>query len=100
MSSLVAVWTARRYVKDLQGWLGYGIGVASTLTEIFTDNEQLLDSIDDETVACFLELLRGDGGRQARYVEFLTTLCHSRGKAVRCNQWRISRMLERTRQRC
>ena len=84
---------AARYVPKLTTLLGYGIGVAGTLTEIFTDNEALLDKIDDSTIRTFLELIRADGGRHARYVDFLICLCHASGKAVRHNQWRICRML-------
>ena len=84
---------ASKYVSQMQVLLGYSIGVASTLTEVFTDNEELLDSIDDQTIEFFLELIRGEDGRQARYLDFLICLCHSGGKAVRVNQWRIAQML-------
>lgn len=84
---------AAPYVERLQGLLGYSIGVANTLTEIFTDNDVLLDSISDPTVAYFLNLIDGNNGRQARYIDFLICLCMSRGKARRRNQWRICRMI-------
>ena len=84
---------AAKYVGAMQRLLGYSIGVASTLTEVFTDNEALLDAIEDSTNVVFLDLIRGDGGRQARYLDFLISLCHSNGKAVRINQWRVCAML-------
>ena len=80
---------AADYVPQLQGLLGYSLGVASTLTEIFTDNDVLLDKIDNAVVSSFLDLIRAEGGRQARYLDFLICLCMSRGKARRRNQWRV-----------
>ena len=36
-----------RFVPSLQGQLGYGLRAAGTLTEVFADNEQLLDKVTD-----------------------------------------------------
>jgi hypothetical protein len=83
---------AAKYVAQLQALLGYSIGVASTLTEIFTDNDVLLDTIGDDTISSFIKLIGTGGGRQSRYMDFLICLCVSRGKARRRNQWRICSM--------
>ena len=84
---------AASFVPELQSKLGFEIQAARTLTEIFTDSDQLLDSIDDAMVRQFIELIRGEGGRQDLYVQFLIQLCCSQGKAVRTNQWKICSML-------
>jgi hypothetical protein len=84
---------AARFVRELQSRLGFEIQAARTLTEVFTDSDQLLDSIDDAMVAQFIDLIRRPGGRQDLFVQFLIHLCHSKGKAVRTNQWKICSML-------
>ena len=83
---------AMRFVPSLQGQLGYGLRAAGTLTEVFADNEQLLDKVTDENVAMFINLIR-QNGRQGRFVKFLNVLCQCNGKAVRTNQWRVCNML-------
>lgn len=84
---------AARFVSQLQSMLAFNIRVAQVLTEVFTDNDQLLDSIDDGMVESFLALIRKENGRQERFLNFLIRLCLSRGKPVRVNQWRICRLL-------
>ena len=69
---------AVRFVPTLQAKLEYSLRVASTLTEIFTDNDQLLDSIDDDMVASFIRLIRQPGGRQERFLSFLSQFPHDR----------------------
>ena len=85
---------AARFVASLQEKLAYNIRVTQVLTEIFTDNDELLDSIDDAMVASFLTLIR-ENGRHERFLNFLIQLCRSRGKPIRVNQWRICRLLVR-----
>lgn len=62
------------------------------LTEIFTGNEALLESVDDKMIASFIHLIR-TVGRHERFVSFLIRVCQCHSKAVRTNQWRICRML-------
>ena len=40
---------AVRFVGTLQSQLSYGIMAAQTLTEVFADNEELLEKVDDQT---------------------------------------------------
>ena len=49
---------AVRFVGTLQSQLSYGIMAAQTLTEVFADNEELLEKVDDQTVLRFIDLLR------------------------------------------
>ena len=44
---------AMRFVPSLQGQLGYGLRAAGTLTEVFADNEQLLDKVTDARTSPF-----------------------------------------------
>ena len=78
---------AVRFVSTLQSQLSYGIMAAQTLTEVFSDNEELLEQVDDRTVQRFVNLLR-EQARLARFVNFLIVLCQCGGKAVRPHQWR------------
>jgi len=83
---------AMRFVHQLQSQLSYGILAANTLTEVFADNEALLETVDDDIVRMFVRLLRTQA-RLARFVDFLIVLCQCKGKAVRTNQWRVCRLL-------
>ena len=83
---------AMRFVHQLQSQLSYGIFAANTLTEVFADNEALLETVDDDIVLMFVRLLR-EQARLARFVDFLIVLCQCKGKAVRINQWRVCRLL-------
>ena len=76
---------AMRFVPVLQVSLGYGLQAADTLREVFADNVQMLEGVTDEHVDQFVSLIR-ETGRQARYIEFLESLCLCSGKAVRPNQ--------------
>ena len=82
-----------RFVGRLQSYLPYGILAANTLTEVFADNDELLDTVTDETVRSFLDLITKPNGRRERYMNFLIVLCKSRCKGVRANQWRVCSML-------
>lgn len=81
-----------RYVPNLQAQLGVGIGAAKSLTEVFADNDELLDRVDDAMVGSFLRLIREER-RGENFINFLIVLCQSRGKGVRTNQWRVCRLL-------
>ena len=52
---------------------------AGTLTEVFADNEQLLDGCAYQNVAMFINLIR-QNGRQGRFVKFLNVLCQCNGR--------------------
>ena len=79
------------HVPSLLELLATGWGASECLTELFTDND-MVDRVPDATIAMFVDLIR-QKGRLSRYVKFLEVLCACRGKAVRVNQWRVSRML-------
>ena len=84
------------FVMALMRQMGYGVLAARTLREVYVDNEALLDSVTDGTVAYMLDLIRSDApgqGRKARYIDFLKILCECNCKAVRPNQWRIANLL-------
>jgi hypothetical protein len=81
------------YVPLMQSQLGYSLDVASTLVQVYSENELLLDSVEDETIRTFVELIRAPGGRKARYLAFLLVLCRVGKLTVRTNQWRVCRML-------
>lgn len=83
---------AVRFVSLLQSQLTYGIMAAQTLTEVFADNEELLDQVDDDQILRFVSLLRNQA-RLARFVNFLIVLCQCNGKSVRPNQWRVCRLV-------
>ncbi|KAL1510122.1 hypothetical protein AB1Y20_006454 [Prymnesium parvum] len=80
------------YVPLWQAQLGYALKIAPALSEVFSDNELLLDRVADDTIHTYVGLIR-NAGREARYVDFLITLCAAKGKAVRHNQDRICKYL-------
>ena len=76
------------YVPLMQSQLGYSLNVAATLVQVYSENELLLDSVEDQTISTFVELIRSPGGRQGRYVDFFLVLCRVGDLAVRTNQVR------------
>ena len=84
------------YVPLMLTQLGYALKVAPTLTEVFSDNEMLLERVDEQTIMVFIDLIKNTG-REARYVDFLVTLCRANGKAVRPNQWKVCDLLVKAR---
>ena len=43
------------YVPLMLSQLGYALKVAPTLTEVFADNEVLLDRVDDDTIKVYAD---------------------------------------------
>jgi hypothetical protein len=76
------------YVPLWQAQLGYALKIAPALSEVFHENEALLDRVEDETIGTYVDLIR-NAGRETRYVDFLIVLCSAKGKAVQSNQNRI-----------
>ena len=81
------------HVTALVDLLECDILAADTLTELFKNNEQVVDRIRaDGLVERFIELIRTVGCK-ARYIRTLMAMCECHGKAVRPNQWRVAELL-------
>jgi len=65
--------------------MGCGVGVRKTLIELFKDNRILLENISEQYMNSFVQLLL-ESGRDAKLLEFLTTLCTCDDQPVFKNQ--------------
>jgi hypothetical protein len=83
------------HIKDFQTMLGYGFGVADTLTEIFTDERELMVKATDDLIEEMWSLAKQK--RERRYIDFLCVLVSdsSSGQArpVKSNQDRVSKII-------
>ncbi|KAK3233488.1 hypothetical protein CYMTET_56220 [Cymbomonas tetramitiformis] len=80
------------HIPVMQQHLGTEMKPANTILEIYCDNKELVQSIEDKHLNQYLELMRRF--RQPRFAEFLVSCSDCSGQPVPLNQSRIAKFLQ------
>jgi len=73
-----------KHVNVIRSHLGMGLGCTSALKEIFADKRELLQKVKDDLIVQFVGLVRSV--RDARFLDFLQTICRCKGQPYTANQ--------------